>query len=280
MRRGRITQCDLDWWLEFAATRQWSFARTYAATAPHDYLVADRSPGVSPDDIVRAARVICTFGTPGKYYAVTKIYLTSPDGRHRWWTEDRHFTDATLVNRGPMDVLYGVQNAPATDSGIASTFDELATTWDAEHLGPDEQADRLKPLLEGVRGRYPPHVLDLGCGTGQVLDLGLVAPQRYAAVDSSRAMLNVMIRKHPGVAAVYPADVRDLLEAGTFTVGQFDWVFLDAAVELDAQQRSQAEQIARLGLITHREGEWVVRDVSELSLQSTRALATKLRTSY
>jgi len=86
MTEGRITRNDLDWWLEFATNREWTFARTYAATAPHDYIVQDRTPGVSHEDIERATRVICTFGTPGKYYAVTKIYLASPDGRHRWWT--------------------------------------------------------------------------------------------------------------------------------------------------------------------------------------------------
>ena len=99
MTESRITTKDLDWWLDFAATCQWTFAKTYAQTAPHDYVVQWRTPGVTHDDIVRAARVICTFGTPGKYYSLTKIYLVSPDGRMRWWTEDRNFTDATLVNR-------------------------------------------------------------------------------------------------------------------------------------------------------------------------------------
>ena len=62
----------------------------------------------------------------------------------------------------------------------------------------------MKQLLAGVRGTYPPHVLDIGCGTGRVLDLGLVAPERYAGVDSSQAMLNLLLRKHPKAAAVYP----------------------------------------------------------------------------
>lgn len=259
MSQDRITQHDLHWWWEFAATRQWTFARTYAATAPHDYIVQDRTPGVTHDDIVRAARVIATFGTPGKYYGVTKIYLVSPDGQHRWWTEDQHFTDATLVNRGTTAVLYGVQNAPSTASGMASAFDDVATTWDVDHPIPDGEAERLKGLLAGVRGQYPPHVLDLGCGTGRALDLGVAAAERYAAVDASQAMLNVLVRKHPKVAAVYPADARDLLDAGTFTRGQFDWVILDAAVELDDAQRRQVEGIARRALITVDHGFWTVR---------------------
>jgi SAM-dependent methyltransferase len=256
MAEGRITKDDLDWWLEFAATREWTFAKTYAETAPHHYVVEGRSPGVTHDDVVRAARVIHTFGTPGKYYSLTKIYLVSPDGQNRWWTEDKHFTDATLVNRATTERSYGIQNAPATMSGALSPYDEIATTWDVAHPVSCDEANRAKQVLAGARGKYPPHVLDLGCGTGRVLDLGLATPDRYAAVDSSRAMLNVLVRKHPKVAAVYPGDVRDLLAAGTFTPGQFDWVFLDAAVELNEQQRTSVHRIARLAVITQRNGNW------------------------
>ena len=44
MTEGRITESDLDWWLEFAATREWTFAKTYAETAPHHYVVEGRTP--------------------------------------------------------------------------------------------------------------------------------------------------------------------------------------------------------------------------------------------
>ena len=39
MTEVRITKSDLDWWLEFAVTREWTFAKTYAATWPHEYVV-------------------------------------------------------------------------------------------------------------------------------------------------------------------------------------------------------------------------------------------------
>lgn len=262
MSQSRITQEDLAWWWEFAATRAWTFARTYAATAPHDYIVAGRSPGVTQEDIVRAARVICTFGQPGKYYAVTKIYLTSPDGVHRWWTEDRHFTDATLVNRGPTSALYGIQNAPATATSAPSSFDDMATTWDADHSPADGEATHVQQLLAEFRSTFPPHVLDLGAGTGRTLDLNVVSPDRYAAVDSSRSMLNVLVRKYPKVAAVYPADVRDLLAGGTFTPGQFDWVVLDSTVELTNDQLRDTASLARHAVL-HVDGEkWDVEPAS------------------
>lgn len=278
MTESRITKSDLDWWVKFAATREWTFAKTYAETAPHHYVVEGRSPGVTHEDMVRAARVIHTFGSPGKYYSLTKNYLVSPDGQFRWWTEDNHFTDTTLVNRATTELFYGIQNAPSTVTGIESPYDEVATTWDVDHPIGSGESDHVKQLLADARGKYPPHVLDLGCGTGRVLDLGLASPDRYAAVDSSQAMLNLLIRKHPKVAAVYPVDVRDALAAGTFTPGQFDWVFLDGAIELSAAQYTQLEQIARLAVIVVDGAEWTVRDVAENSLKRVRTESDLMRT--
>lgn len=260
-----ISTADLQWWWRFAETRTWTFATTYAATAPHYYIVEGRTPGVSHEDIARAARVIATFGKPGKYYSLTKIYLVSPDGRYRWWTEDRHFADATLVNRAPTDRLYGIQNATSTVSGVETPWDGVATTWDENHPIEDGEANMLGELLADARGKYPPHLLDLGCGTGRVLDLGLVAPDRYAGVDFSQAMLNVLLRKHPKAAALYPMDVRASLADGLFTPGQFDWVVLDAEVKLDADQRRQVEEIARLAIIAVKGQTWSVRNVAKTS---------------
>ena len=88
----------------------------------------------------------------------------------------------------------------------------------------------------------------------------------------------MLVRKHPKVAAVYPMDVRNALATGRFTQGQFDWVFLDDAVELDALQRAQVEQIARLAVIIINGDEWTVHDVSDVSVQGTIALAADTRT--
>lgn len=277
MTEGRITQQDLDWWLEFAASREWTFAKTYAETAPHHYIVEGRTSGVTQEDMVRAARVIHTFGQPGKYYSLTKIYLLSPDGKYRWWTEDKHFTDTTLVNRATTGLFYGIQNAPSTVSGIESPYDAVATIWDVEHPIRSGESNRVKRLLADARGKYPPHVLDIGCGTGRVLDLGLASADRYAGVDSSQAMLNLLIRKHPAAAAIYPVDVRDALTVNTFSPGQFDWVFLDAAVEMTAEQRAQVKHIARLAMIMVDGHEWTLRDVGENSAKRIRAESDSMR---
>jgi SAM-dependent methyltransferase len=274
-----ITTDDLSWWLDYASVLEWTFAKTYAGTAPHHYVVAGRTSGVSHVDMVRAARVIHTFGQPGKYYSLTKIYLVSPDGKYRWWTEDNHFPDTTLVNRGTTELSYGVQNALSSASRIKSSYDTVATTWDVDHPMAAGEADHVRALLSNVRGTFAPHVLDLGCGTGRVLDLGLATADRYAAVDSSQGMLNVLLHKHPKVAAAYPVDVREALATRTFTPGQFDWVVLDAAVELTAEQHAQVRKIARLAVITHSGDEWKVQDVARSSLERILASAAEMRSS-
>jgi SAM-dependent methyltransferase len=120
-------------------------------------------------------------------------------------------------------------------------------------------------------------VLDIGCGTGRVLDLGLASPDHYAGVDSSQAMLNVLMRKHQKVAAIYPVDVREALAAGRFTPGQFDWVFLDSAVELSEEQRTQVETIARLAVIDVNGDEWTVLNVAEASVQRNLSISAEMR---
>ena len=275
----RITQTDLDWWHDFATSREWTFAKTYATTAPHHYVVADRTPGVTHADMARAARVIQTFGQPGKYYSITNIYLTSPDGRFRWWTCDQDLAATNLVNRAPTDQLYGVQNAPSTVSGLASPFDAVASTWDEVHPVDAEQAEQMKARLAKVRGPYPPHVLDVGCGTGRVLDLGLASPSRYAGLDTSGAMLNRLVRKHPDIGALYPMDIRRALDEGLFTPGQFDWVFIDDALELTFAQRQSLQSIARRAAINVSPDcqAWTIHDVTETAQRRTLAESEAMR---
>lgn len=68
MTQDRIAKADLDWWVELALMLDWTFARTYAQTAPHIYVVLGRTAGMTKDDYVRAGRVIHTFGRPAKFY--------------------------------------------------------------------------------------------------------------------------------------------------------------------------------------------------------------------
>ena len=136
MTQDRIAQKDLDWWLDLAAGVEWIFARTYAESAPHSYVVLGRTAGMTRADYIRAGRVIHTFGRPGKFYGMTSIYLTSPDGALKWWTMDADVSETTLINQATTDRLYGVQNAPVTDSTEVTEYDAIATAYDDIHPWP------------------------------------------------------------------------------------------------------------------------------------------------
>ncbi|MDN4489255.1 hypothetical protein QQX13_00255 [Demequina sp. SYSU T00068] len=221
-----ITRDDYDWWLATASQVDWTWAKTYADTAPHHYVVEGRTTGIHHDDFVRAARVIHTFGQPGKYYGTTNIYLENPEARLKWWTMDANVTDTNLINRTTTDRLYGVQNAPATYSGIESQYDSIATTYDIDRPMAEEVVEMLHEAVRGAAGRYPPSVLDVACGTGRALDLGLALSDRYAGVDPSTPMLNQLVRKHPKVARLYPTTIEHALTERLFTPRQFEIVTL------------------------------------------------------
>ena len=254
MTANRITQSDLGWWLALAGRLEWTFARTYAETAPHSYVVLGRTDGMSKEDYVRAGRVIHTFGRPQKFYGMTSIYLTSADGRLKWWTMDPDVVDTDLINQASTDRLYGVQNAPSTASGIATAYDGIASAYDDLHPTSDELAGGIREAVSALRGTYPPAVLDVGCGTGRVLDLGVTTPDRYAGVDPSQPMLNQLVRKHPDVGAVYPMRIEQAITDELFTPGQFEvvTVLLDEDDDLDEDTFSALTAIASRGLIAAR----------------------------
>jgi hypothetical protein len=263
-----ITEPDLEWWLDLATRVEWTWARTYAASAPHSYVVLGRTAGMSADDYVRAARVIHTFGQPAKFYGMTSIYLTSPEGRLKWWTMSADVTGTTLVNQATTERLYGVQNAPITESGLATPYDAVATAYDMLNPTSDETAERLRAAVATLSGDYAPSILDVGCGTGRVLDLGLTTSDRYAGVDPSRPMLNQLVRKHPTVAAVYPMTIEQAIADRLFTPGQFEilTVLLSATDDLEQSTTDELRRIASRGLI-------LVRD-DEVSYVDTRRHAT------
>jgi hypothetical protein len=199
-----ITHEDRDWWFATAPTLSWTFAKTYAETAPHEYVVLGRHGcPLSSDEFVRAAKVIATFGQPAKFYSMTGIYLTSPDGSTKWWTMDADLDDTDLINQASTDRVYGVQDAPATRSDAWTEYDSIATDYDARR--PNEADAEVCKAISAHFGVRRPTVLDVGCGTGAALDLGVVDACQYTGLDPSQAMLNMLVRKHPRVRRVIPA---------------------------------------------------------------------------
>jgi SAM-dependent methyltransferase len=209
---ARTTDADLKWWLELAPTLDWTFAKTYAQTAPHSYVVLGQTEGMTRADYIRAGAVIRTFGQPGKFYDNTNIYLTSADGALKWWAMDSRVADTTLINEAPTEQVYGEQNAPSTYSGHRSVYDEIATDYDRLYSPVDgDEKTGLLCLIDGL-GLHDPAILDIGCGTGAVLDLGVTTADRYTGVDPSQAMLNeLVIKQHGRLARIIPKRMEDAL---------------------------------------------------------------------
>lgn len=218
-----ITRDDLDWWLELAPTLEWVFATTYAQSAPHEYVVNGRTEAMTPEDFVRAAQVIRTFGAPAKFYDSTNIYLHSPDG-WKWWGMSPDVTQSDIINRCRVEHVYGRQNAPRTVSGIESAYDLVATEWDAEHGASEDERAGIVDVVRGLIGERPRRILDIGCGTGLALDLSLTDSVRYVGIDPSQAMLNELVLKHPYLAGLHPMRLSDALERRVFGGARFDAV--------------------------------------------------------
>lgn len=194
---------DLAWWLRIFESLDWTFASTMQDT-PHSYMVRGRT--MPEDDFMRAVRVIRTFGEPGKFWNSTNIYLVDRESGNRWWTMGDTLDGTIIINRAPADQVYGPQNAPHTASAEWSVYDELATDYDARYTSPEEREEELviMRLIRSVLGPVAPRTLDVGCGTGLLLDHKITHHSLYTGVDPSQAMLNELVRKHRQVTDIHP----------------------------------------------------------------------------
>lgn len=216
-----ISRRDLAWWEETAPTLRWRFASTMPEW-PHSYIVRGGGSRLSDEDFTRAVRVIRTFGDPGKFYGKTRIYLAI--NGTKWWAMDGGPDECEIINQAESSQSYGDQDAPTTEAGRFIVYDSLATEYDARYDEAEDLAENkhVQDLVRTHFGPTAPSTLDVGCGTGLLLDLGITAPGVYTAVDPSKGMLNELLRKHPKVRDVVPSTMEEAI--GFFKPRQFDLV--------------------------------------------------------
>jgi len=270
-----ITQADLAWWLNKIHELDWVFAVTYAESAPHEY-VCDRTAGMTPEDFVRACRVIRTFGVPKKYFKWTRIYLEDDAGWHYWDMEGADPTTCNLINRARSSHVYGAQNAPNTAALRRTPYDGFATFWDHGIGATEHERDAFGALAAELGDFTRRRVLDVGCGTGLTLDLGITDAVRYTGVDPSQPMLNELVRKYPLVARIEPATLANALAGRSFGGTRFALVTaLGGSASYLAE--GEWEALSRLGeqsflLSVYAEGEEpVTADLTHAQLGAARA---------
>jgi len=85
----------------FVNQQQWTFAKTYAQTWPHEYLVRDR---VDEELFVLLVKHIRKCGYEGRFYHKTITYFDE-DGMV-YWTMGAPIEETTIVNRCSREQTY------------------------------------------------------------------------------------------------------------------------------------------------------------------------------
>ena len=86
---------------KFIETTNWTWAKTYADTWPHHYIVRDR---VDEELFVKMVQHIRRFGYEGRFYRM-KITYFEEDGLV-YWTMGDPIEKTTIINRCPKESTY------------------------------------------------------------------------------------------------------------------------------------------------------------------------------
>lgn len=94
------------------------------------------------------------------------------------------------------------------------TYDHLAPQYDQRYVNADALIENeIMRLLSKERSNNY-RLLDVGCGTGLAIDIGIVPTGRYVGLDPSIGMLTELVRKHPSVRGdhVFCSTFEDFIE--------------------------------------------------------------------
>lgn len=80
---------------------KWIFAKTYAETWPHHYIVRDR---VDEDLFIKLAKHIRQFGYEGPFY--NKKYTYFEEDGYVYWTMGAPIEETTIINRCTKENTY------------------------------------------------------------------------------------------------------------------------------------------------------------------------------
>ena len=93
----------------FIVQFRWIFAKMYADTAPHEYVVLEYVDEKFKNDFVQFASFIQNYGFVAKYYTREGYYLEYGD--YYYWTMDDRPEDTELINRARLDDYELIENS-------------------------------------------------------------------------------------------------------------------------------------------------------------------------
>ena len=101
----------------FVKQQQWTFAKTYAQTWPHEYLVRDR---VDEEQFVLLVKHIRAYGYESRFYRKTITYFD--ENGMVYWTMGEPVEKTTIINRCTKEQTYGYR----LEHGIPPGFKGLS----------------------------------------------------------------------------------------------------------------------------------------------------------
>lgn len=191
---AKLPEAEKSWLRMWIEANRWKEAKTYRTTYPHHYNIRSWHEDRDIEDFDRAVDLIRTFGHIENFHSTVNAYLVL-DGR-KYWAMDLTGAPLGIINRSEQpDELFGRQWASRTRSDRPATFwDVQATTYDENHPATQEEQEEV---AEALRSLCDLRTLNVGCGTGWLLDWSPIPIDRYGGIDPSTAMLNQHVLKHP-----------------------------------------------------------------------------------
>lgn len=154
---------------------RWIFAKTMPKT-PHWYTL--RKEWTAPPEFEAVVQFIRDKGYQTRYGG--RFYTCFNLNGYKYWSMGAPLPETILINR-----------AVITE---AAAYDPIAPLYDSYHASPEALAENAAVI--SALGPLVGSVLDIGCGTGLLLDEAIIEGN-YLGIDPSRAMLDILRSKHP-----------------------------------------------------------------------------------